>query len=142
MSRSARAIPLHALGPDALRQIDNVLFAEREREKLRAEKKANKYGAKRAEVDGIVFDSAAEARRWSVLKLEERAGLISGLERQVPYAITINGEHIAKWIADFRYVRDGQTVCEDVKGVRTPVYRLKAKLVQAIHGIRILETKA
>jgi hypothetical protein len=31
---------LATLGPDALRQIDNVLFAEREREKLRAEKKA------------------------------------------------------------------------------------------------------
>lgn len=133
---------LATLGPDALRQIDNVLFAEREREKLRAEKKANKYGAKRVQIDGIWFDSKAEGARWSVLKLEERAGLITGLERQVPYAITINGEHIAKWIADFRYVRDGVTVCEDVKGVRTPVYRLKAKLVKAIYGIRITEIKA
>ncbi|PWC54263.1 hypothetical protein TSA6c_00625 [Azospirillum sp. TSA6c] len=122
--------------------MDNVLYGAAVQKALRAEKKANKYGAKRTEVDGIVFDSAAEARRWSVLKLEERAGLITGLERQVPYAITINGEHIAKWIADFRYVRDGQTVCEDVKGVRTPVYRLKAKLVQAIHGIRITEISA
>lgn len=120
MSRSARSIPLDCLGPDALRQVDAFLVAEKAQKELRAERK-NKYGAKRTEVDGIVFDSAAEARRWSVLKLEERAGLITGLERQVPYAITINGEHIAKWIADFRYVRDGQTVCEDVKGVRTPV---------------------
>lgn len=142
MSRSARAIPLSCLGPDALRQIDNVLFAERAQKELRAEKKANKYGAKRECVDGVWFDSKAEAKRWSVLKLEERAGLIAGLERQVPYDITINGEHIAKWIADFRYVRDGMTVCEDVKGVRTPVYRLKAKLVQAIHGIRITEIAA
>lgn len=133
---------LATLGPDALRQIDNVLFAERAQKELRAEKKANKYGAKRTQVDGIWFDSAAEARRWSVLNLEERAGLITSLERQVPYDITINGEHIAKWIADFRYTRDGVTVCEDVKGVRTPVYRLKAKLVQAIHGIRITEIAA
>lgn len=138
----AARIPLDCLGPAALRQVDAFLIAEKAQKEMRADKKANKYGAKRVKIDGIWFDSKAEGDRWSVLKLEECAGLITGLERQVPYAITINGERIAKWIADFRYVRDGVTVCEDVKGVRTPVYRLKAKLVQAIHGIRITEISA
>ncbi|PWC97048.1 hypothetical protein TSO5_05720 [Azospirillum sp. TSO5] len=122
--------------------MDNVLFAERAQKELRAEKKANKYGAKRTKVDGIWFDSAAEARRWPVLKLEERAGLITRLERQVPYELVVNNQPICKWIADFRYVRDGETVVEDCKGARTRDFIIKSKLMKALYGIRILETKA
>lgn len=45
-----------------------------------------------------------------------------------------------KYIADFRYIdHDGKTVVEDTKGVKTPVYILKRKLLLWVHGIRVVE---
>lgn len=100
----------------------------------------SKYGAKRTEVDGILFASQREARRYSELRILERAGEIRDLELQPVYPITANGRTVAKYVADFRYQTNGGTVIEDVKGMKTPVYRLKKKLVEAIHGVRITET--
>jgi hypothetical protein len=102
----------------------------------------NKYGNKRVVVDGIRFDSKREAARWQELKLLERAGEIKGLERQVEYELIPKqpGERAVKYIADFRYIdHDGKTVVEDTKGVKTPVYILKRKLLLWVHGIRVVE---
>ena len=103
----------------------------------------NKYHARKTEVDGYVFDSRAEARRWSELKLLEDAGEISVLERQIPFEVQVNGQHICKYYADFVYIENGERVVEDVKSAptRTPEYRLKKKLVEAIHGIKIREVQ-
>jgi len=139
MTRRA-GISVNDLGPAVRRQVDAYLIAEQAQKEMR--ERANKFGAKRTTVDGIAFASKAEADRYSVLKLEERAGLIAGLRLQVPYEITVNGIRIGKWIADFEYRRAGETVTEDVKGVRTPVYRLKKRLVEALYGIRITEIQA
>lgn len=102
----------------------------------------NKYRNKKTEVDGIVFDSKKEARRFSELKLLERANEILGLECQVKYPLIVNGSVVASYIADFVYRdnRKNRVIVEDCKGVRTPVYRLKAKLMKALHGIEIFET--
>lgn len=100
----------------------------------------HKYSAKRTEVDGITFDSKAEAARYQNLRLLERAGLISHLELQVRYDFAINGVKLGYYLCDFRYVQDGETVVEDVKGMKTPVYRLKAKLMKALYGITVKET--
>lgn len=102
----------------------------------------NKYDNKRVVVDGIRFDSKREAARWQELKLLERAGEIKGLERQVEYELIPKqpGERAVKYIADFRYIdHDGKTVVEDTKGVKTPVYILKRKLLLWVHGIRVVE---
>lgn len=110
----------------------------------------SKYHARRTEIDGITFDSAAEARRYGELKLMQAAGEIAGLELQPSFRIDVNGQHICTYKADFRYLdgavlmTDGangytKTVYEDVKGMRTPVYRLKKKLVEALYGIEIIE---
>lgn len=86
-------------------------------------------------VDGIVFASAAEARRYAELKVFERAGVIFGLELQPEYelqpAFAYGGrrERRIAYRADFRYREDGQVVVEDVKGHRTVVYKLKRKLL-------------
>jgi len=104
-----------------------------------------KYGAARCEVDGISFASKREAARYRDLTLRRSAGEISDLRLQVPYPITaVNLETgelvtVARYLADFVYVRDGLEVIEDCKGFRTDVYRLKKKLVEAIHGVRIHE---
>lgn len=102
-----------------------------------------KYKAVPTVVDGIRFDSKAEARRWSDLKNMERAGTIELLERQPKYPLVVSGLKIATYKADFAYTdrRTGEHIVEDVKGFLTPVYRLKKKLVKALYGVEIREVK-
>ena len=108
----------------------------------------SKYGNIATVVDGIRFASKREARRWQDLRLLEKAGEIRNLMRQVRYPLTVNGIRITTYIADYVYVPlnriskewEFNDVVEDVKGVRTPVYKLKRALMFAIHGIKIVET--
>tara|TARA_R100001082_G_scaffold8635_1_gene5056 strand:- start:2063 stop:2380 length:318 start_codon:yes stop_codon:yes gene_type:complete len=102
----------------------------------------NKYRAVKTEVDGIVFDSKREAARYMELMLLERAGEISHLELQPKYDCIINGKKICTYKADFRYFTKLGNIVEDVKGVKTPIYRLKKKLVEALYaGVTIQEIK-
>lgn len=102
----------------------------------------NKYNNRWTEVDGIKFQSQAEATRYSELRLLEKAGLISGLELQPRYNIHVNRQKICQYRGDFRYVDEfGKTVLEDVKGLATPVYSMKRKLLKAVYGIDIVEIK-
>lgn len=104
-------------------------------------RRPSKYGAKKTTVDGIEFDSKAEAKRWGELKLLERGGQIKNLERQVRYDLAINGVKLGFYKADFRYwdQASSQHVVEDVKGFRTPVFAIKAKLMKALHRVEIVE---
>lgn len=108
-----------------------------------AKARQTKFRSRTTIVDGISFASRKEAKRYSQLKLLEHAGAISGLRLQVPYPIVVNGVEVCKYVADFVYVRDGAEVVEDTKSEYTaklPLYRLKKKLVQAVHGIEIVES--
>ena len=101
-----------------------------------------KYNNTKIRVDGRLFDSKAEAARWQELSLLERAGEIAELERQVEYELIPKqkGERAVKYIADFRYKdHEGKTVVEDTKGVKTPVWIIKRKLMLRVHGIRVRE---
>ena len=107
-----------------------------------------KYGNKKVIVDGIAFDSKKEANRWCELKLMEKAGIISDLERQVEYELIpsqrINGkvvERACAYIADFRYKQNGEVIVEDTKSpaTRTKDYIIKRKLLLWRYGIRIKE---
>ena len=102
----------------------------------------SKYNNTKIRVDGRLFDSKAEAARWQELQMLERAGEITELERQVEYELVPKqkGERAVKYIADFRYVdHEGKTVVEDTKGVKTPVWIIKRKLMLRVHGIRVRE---
>ena len=102
----------------------------------------HKYKAKPTIFDGIRFASKSEAKRYAVLKLLQDAGEIRDLKTQYSIAIDVNGKHICNYVADFHYyTKTGRPVVEDVKGFRTPVYKLKKKLVEAVHGIEIREVK-
>lgn len=106
--------------------------------------KAPKYRNVKTVVDGITFDSIKESRRYGELKLLERSGRITGLEVQPSFRIVVNDCLICTYKADFRYTTDaphasGFVVVEDVKGMKTPVYRLKKKLMLAVHGIIVVE---
>ena len=106
-------------------------------------RRRHKYGARPTVVDGQRFDSAAEARRWGELRLRQRAGEIRGLERQPEFRCEINGMKICTYKADFAYFADNRRVVDDVKGMKTPIYRLKKKLVEALHpGVTIVEVAA
>ena len=95
-----------------------------------------KYGNKKTEYNGEKFDSRLEARRYTELALMERAGVIKDLRRQVPFELippyVTHGRKVrpAEYIADFVYEKDGETVVEDTKGVKTEVYKLKKKLFE------------
>jgi hypothetical protein len=119
----------------------------------------SKYKSKKIVVDGIVFDSLKESRRWITLKALEDAGEIQGLRRQVEFLLipeqrepdTIGkrgGVHRGKvierkccYVADFVYMRKQphELVVEDAKGIRTHDYIIKRKLMLHIHGIRVQE---
>lgn len=109
----------------------------------------SKYNAVKTVVDGIKFDSKAEARRYKVLKGMEQAGEIKDLQLQpefelVPhYKSPADGHTVRalKYRADFRYIESGKLIIEDVKGRRTDVYRIKKKLFEYKYGIPIRETK-
>ena len=106
----------------------------------------SKYGNRKTEINGMVFDSKHEAERWIELKYMERAGLIYGLQRQVKFEVIPNiyeGKKVvqrsASYIADFVYRRGSEQIVEDAKGVRTDVYKLKKKLMRWKYGIDIQE---
>ena len=102
----------------------------------------NKYNAQPQKREGRTVASSAEARRLAELRLWERAGRISNLELQPRFFLDVNCRRCGEYVADFQYLDNvkGHLVVEDVKGVRTAVFKLKRALVEAIYGIRILET--
>lgn len=102
--------------------------------------KPSKYKNVKTTVDGIEFDSRKEALRYAELKLHEAAGNITDLVLQPRFPVYVNGKKICTYVGDFAYKdRDGNEFIEDVKGVKTPAYNLKKKLMLAVHGIEIQE---
>jgi hypothetical protein len=84
--------------------------------------------------------SKAEAKRCGELHLLQRAGEIRLLEREPAFPVTVNGIKVFTYKADFAYFTDAGRTIEDVKGVKTPVYKLKKKLVEAYYqGVKIVE---
>lgn len=124
----------------------------------------SKYHNRKTVLNGIVFDSRREAKRYAELLLMQKAGLISDLERQKKYvlipaqrepsdAVYSKGKHKGErkqgrllekecsYIADFVYKdKNGNCVVEDCKGLRTDVYRIKKKMMLYFHGIIVKET--
>ena len=104
----------------------------------------SKYRSMRTVVDGVAFHSKKESLRWVELRLLERAGEISHLERQPEFPLLTHraGEYIevCRYRADFRYRRGEQVVVEDVKskGTDTPMSKLKRKWLKAQTGIDVV----
>ena len=103
-------------------------------------KRKHKYNARKTIVDGVVFDSKAEAKRYVELRLLEDAKEIISLELQPEFILQEkckdkNGKTIRqiKYIADFKYfdVAEDRWIVLDVKGFETPVFKIKEKLFRA-----------
>jgi hypothetical protein len=105
----------------------------------------SKYRNKKVVIDGIKFDSAKEGVRYTELKILLKAGLITDLELQPVFEIQPSYKRLGKtiraikYLADFRYIENGKTVVEDVKGFKTDIYKLKKKLVEYKYDVIINE---
>jgi hypothetical protein len=108
----------------------------------------SKYNNHKVRCCGETFDSMLECERYKYLKVLEQQKVISNLQRQVKYVLlpsqkdsrtqkTIERE--ITYLADFVYEKGSQTIVEDVKGLRTDVYKIKRKLMLYFHNIRIKE---
>ena len=90
--------------------------------------------------DGILFDSKKEMHRYMELKDMWRRGTIKNLELQ-PTFLLLEGFRYqgkkyrdTKYVADFRYLEDEKVVVEDVKGMRTSLYKCKIKFFLDKYG--------
>ena len=104
--------------------------------------KPPKYGNAKTVVNGLKFDSRAEAQRYSHLMILQRAGHISNLRCQVSFEL-VSGVKFAgaarakpslRYVADFVYTEKGKEVIEDVKGVETQEFKIKRHLMLALLG--------
>jgi hypothetical protein len=108
--------------------------------------------SERTDSQGHVFDSKAELRRWEELKLLEKAGEISRLERQVVVPIHIGGDPVVirsqhypngkpcKYTADFVYFQGNKRVWEEYKGRDDSESRFRRAVVEAIYHVEIIVT--
>lgn len=96
----------------------------------------HKFKAKPCEADGIKFPSKKERKRYFDLKLLEKAGEVLFFLRQTPFHLTGG----VKYVCDFQvFWKNGEVSFEDVKGMRTDMYKLKKKQVEALYPIQIRE---
>lgn len=108
--------------------------------------RGSKYHAKKTEIDGIEFDSAKEAKRYTKLRAMEENNEIQDLRLQVPFELLPSFEcegvkyRGMKYVADFVYHRGGKVVVEDCKGFKTAEYKMKKKLMAYLNHINIEES--
>lgn len=126
---------------------------------IKQKRNGNKYKNEKVEFEGIKFDSKKERDRYIILKNAEKNGIISELKLQPTFTLfpaiyhdeTVQLKTKQKTVrkceqlpitykADFSYIKDGKLTVEDVKGSEymiTEVFKIKEKLMYAIHGIKI-----
>jgi Protein of unknown function (DUF1064). len=111
------------------------------------EKKSSKYRNVRTVVDGITFDSRAEANRYVELKQLMKAGIVLLFVRQPRFLLQEGYEKDGEWFGKLEYVADflvcytdGRAEIEDVKGRKTRTYIDKRKIFERIYPhLKIIE---
>lgn len=94
----------------------------------------SKFRAQKTDcLHGHTHDSKLEAGRCNDLHVLESQGALTNLSQQPEFPVLLNGKAICKYIADFQYQVQDCRIVEDCKGVRTPVFNLKRKLVEAAY---------
>lgn len=103
-----------------------------------------KYHARKVIIDGYKFDSIREGDRYCELKMLEEAHVITGLEIHPAFMLQEHFRHDGKmeraitYEADFRYEENGKVIVEDVKGMKTEVYKIKRKLFLKRYGEEVV----
>lgn len=101
------------------------------------EAKKMKYKNIKTVVDGLKFDSKKEATHYLYLRFLQQKGTIQNLQMQTKIYFKINEKKIFTYKPDFEYDDEYGHHIVDVKGVRTAVFNLKKKLIEAQHNITI-----
>ena len=110
-------------------------------------KAAPKFQNRRVKVDGCTFDSQGEANYWFALKMRQRAGEITDLDRQVTVPLIVNGQRLGSARLDFAYRENGILVYEDFKGMTDPrhpvtrLWKLKHAIIEATTGAKVRVVK-
>lgn len=104
----------------------------------------SKFFNEPCEVNGIRFDSKAEAARYTGLYVAVQMGEIRDLEVHPKFPLVIHGQDCGYYEADFSYivVATGERVLEDVKSPATrklSTYRLKIRMIWALYGLKVRE---
>lgn len=97
----------------------------------------SKYKNVKCEYDGKKFDSLKEMRHYAYLKSLEKRGVITDLQLQTKLDFKIDGKKIFTYKPDFEYNDEFGHHIVDVKGVKTPVFKLKKKLIEAQYNTEI-----
>jgi len=108
---------------------------------MRVKRPGGKYHAKKTVVDGIIFDSNKESVRYIELRNLKMVGIIKDFTCQPSFVLQEgyrrkDGKRIRaiKYVADFEVIYpDGHAEIEDVKGVLTPVFKLKQKILEKVY---------
>lgn len=94
----------------------------------------HKFNAQPAHRDGQRFDSLKEARYYDQLKLRQQAGEVITFLRQVPFHLPGG----VRYVVDFQvFYADGTVAFLDVKGMETPMFKAKKKMVEAVYPVEI-----
>lgn len=97
----------------------------------------SKYHAIKTTINGITFASKREAYYYQIYSRLQELGQIKNLQMQTSIPFLINGKKMFTYKPDFEFDDDKGHHIIDVKGVLTPVFKLKKKLIEAQYNIEI-----
>jgi hypothetical protein len=98
--------------------------------------RSHKYNAKKTERGEFKFDSQKEAKRYDKLILMKKNNEVLFFLRQVPFHLPGNVTYRIDFVI---FWSDGHVSFEDVKGMKTPQYIMKKKMVESLYPIKIEE---
>jgi len=109
-----------------------------------AQVRKNKFNAKKVIYNNIEYDSTIEAKFSEYLDLLKNGNKIIDYKYHVVYPIEINGILICKYELDFLVkISSTETKHYDTKGfcknTAYSLFRIKKKLMKAIHNIDVIE---
>ena len=136
MAKAPRALRYgsSAAMPSGMRGLYERQHAYRPPAEASAPARGSKYGAQPTVVDGIRFDSKAEARYYQRLQALVASGAVRYFLRQV--SIYLPGK--TRYVVDFlEFWADGRVRYVDVKGVQTAMFKTKKRQVEALYPIQI-----
>jgi hypothetical protein len=101
-------------------------------------KRRHKYGAKKTTVDGIKFDSKAEAQQYGTLIQHRPRTRITNLKVHPEFPLHVKGYEIGVYEADFSFIDDsGHTRVQDVKGLILPLAKWKIAHFEIEYGLKV-----
>jgi len=94
----------------------------------------HKFKAKAVVCDEMRFPSKLEAHVYAKLKLEQKAGLVLFFLRQVPFHLPGGVKYVCDFVV---FYVDGSVKFIDAKGMETPEFKMKKKMVEDLYPVTI-----